>query len=209
LFSGTTPSASAVRAIDSNVVQIITLAATEGETGTNNSGGGVNVYASGGRNSLLGLGYYSVVIQPAGALAAGAGWQILQLSASTPNTYYSDSDLDDVVGGNYTFSFKTVPGYATPANFPLQIANGSNYTITATYSALTATFAAPRLSGTNFLVTVTAPAGQNLALDRSTNLTTWIPLVTNLVPTNGSLTFTNAIPPNHPGGTFFRGRFVP
>jgi hypothetical protein len=25
---------------------------------------------------------------------------------------------------------------------------------------------------------------------------------------DGSLTFSNAIPPNHPGGTFFLGRFV-
>ncbi len=47
LFNGVVPYASAVRAIDSNVVNLITLAAALGDSGTNNSGGGVIVVIPG------------------------------------------------------------------------------------------------------------------------------------------------------------------
>ena len=43
LYNGTVPYASAVRAIDSNVVNLVNLAASLGDTGTNYSGGGVGL----------------------------------------------------------------------------------------------------------------------------------------------------------------------
>jgi hypothetical protein len=74
LFTGVVPFASAVRAIDSNVVNLITLAATMGDSGTNNSGGGVIIIISTGVSSSHPA-YLFMTLGPSAAVAAGAAWE--------------------------------------------------------------------------------------------------------------------------------------
>src|ERR1051326_1589936 len=73
LYNGAQPYASLVRAIDTNVVRLITLAATIGDSGTNNDGGVVR-FTPDSNISPGNPGCVQFDIQPAAAYAAGARW---------------------------------------------------------------------------------------------------------------------------------------
>src|SRR5207249_2677756 len=67
LFNGVVPYASAVRAIDSNVVNMVTLAQTLGDAGTNNTGGVITII-SGQAGSSPSKPFVTVNLGPPAAL---------------------------------------------------------------------------------------------------------------------------------------------
>jgi hypothetical protein len=69
-------SVSVVRAINSDVVNLINLAASRGDAGTNNTGGGVITFVPNPGLSAANPAYVQVVLGPAAAVQAGAGWRL-------------------------------------------------------------------------------------------------------------------------------------
>jgi hypothetical protein len=72
LYNGIVPYASAVRAIDSDVVNLITLAATQGDSGTNNSGGVITLVVN-QPLSTANPAYVMVQLGPPAAIAGRSG----------------------------------------------------------------------------------------------------------------------------------------
>jgi hypothetical protein len=70
-------------------------------------------------------------------------------------------------------------------------------------------FASESLSGNLLQLIFSAGAGQNYALDRSTNLILWTPLITNTVNAEGTITFTDTPGTNHSNSVFYRARLTP
>src|SRR5262249_25097183 len=75
LYNGIVPYALVVRALDSNVVNLITFAATLGDNGTNFNGGGpITLVAPG--VSQANPAWVQVLLGPPAAVQAGAGWRL-------------------------------------------------------------------------------------------------------------------------------------
>lgn len=117
-----------IRAIDSAVVELIALADASSTDGVGASGGTqvgsvTEPYAS------ETLGALKVVIEPAGARDAGAGWRI---DAGTPYLP-SGQQLDDLAPGDFTIRFPVLAGYVPPAPQPVTLAAGQLTTVTFAY----------------------------------------------------------------------------
>jgi sugar lactone lactonase YvrE len=205
LYNGTQPYASAIRAINSDVVNLITNAAALGDSGTNSTGGGV-ILLTPGASSLFRLGYFSIQFAPSNTVDAGAAWRILEL---TNTAYYSNSAIFGLPTGHYTLSFRPLATYLTPTNRPLQLTDNVTNVIAAIYMTLQPTASALNATaGTASLLFTNAPLGQSYAIERSTNLENWLPLATNHVAADGTLRFTNSGLNNVPNA-FYRARLVP
>jgi hypothetical protein len=132
LFDGTLPYASAVRAIDSNVVNLINTAAALGYTGTNFSGGGViNVIP--GADIASNPGLLEVTIAPPAAALDGGAWKLSSLS----DAYYSTqnpSTLAVTSTNAEQIQFKEIAGWYSPVGQSLTVAPGIVTKLTNTYS---------------------------------------------------------------------------
>jgi hypothetical protein len=140
LFNGVVPYASAVRAIDSNVVNLITLAATLGLSGTNRSGGGViNVIP--GQDISSNPGLIEVTIAPPAAAQAGGAWKFL----NQPDEDYSTKNpsvLAVTSTNAVQLQFNPISGWNLPASQSLAVSAGSITSITNSYT-LAISWAAP------------------------------------------------------------------
>jgi hypothetical protein len=132
-INGSTPYASVVRAIDSNVVNLITLASDLGDTGTNNSGGGVITIIPSRGVSASHPGYLILQLGPPSAVQAGAAWDLAGQSAS----YYStvNPSLQEVTTTNTLLvQFKPIPGWNLPTNRSVAVVPGVILTNVALYT---------------------------------------------------------------------------
>jgi hypothetical protein len=156
----------------------------------------------------LSVGSFYVFVGPQ-PLAADAGWRITQV---TNEIYFSG---DPVIyslpaSPNYTLSFRDVPGYRAPTNRSLVITADQ---ITSVMAYYTYTNVSPRAESpvinTNaaFQLTFLAQAGKHYAIEESTNLLNWMPLVTNQVPPSGLLHFTKTNSTAE-ASAFYRARLV-
>jgi hypothetical protein len=116
-------------------------------------------------------------------------------TTATPSSGAGNYPIDGggltAINGNYLF-----------AQAP---ANATALTITSTARA---NFTSASLSGSLLQMTLTAGPGQTYALERSTSLVKWTPLITNTVPSAGTLTFTDSPATNNPKTLFYRARLV-
>lgn len=127
-----------VRAIDGEVVNLFGLAEASGEAGVGSSGGGISETVM-GTNSTPVLGSLQVVIEPAAARAAGAGWRVQAVADYAT----SGTRIDNLEPNSYTVQFATVAGFVPPAPQTLEIPAGQLTTITFTYQPI---MAAPVIS---------------------------------------------------------------
>jgi len=131
LYNGATY-ASAVRAIDSNVVNLITNAQYFVTTGTNNSGGGVVTITA---NQAIGAnnpGYVQIQLGPPAAVQAGAGWRL-----EGDTTYASASNYtEEVFSTSVVVQFAPVSGYSPPTNQTITVRPGQVSTHVALYTAI-------------------------------------------------------------------------
>ncbi len=180
LYNGITPYASAVRAIDSNVVNLITLAATQGSTGTNHTGGGVITIVPNQAISALNPGYVQFKLAPPAAVAAGAGWKL-----SGDAAYSSASNYTRAVLSTNTFSvqFKPIAGWNLPTNQAVIVSPGVLITNTAFYSVTNPLLVGDGASGLG----ITGTTGTVYRLERRTSLASgsWLPVSTNTIISNG------------------------
>jgi hypothetical protein len=76
-------------------------------------------------------GSIKILIEPAGAISAGAGWRL------SPETSYrvSGAQKSGLNAGNYVLQLPTVPGYDVPALQSVTVSGGQLSTLTFTYAA--------------------------------------------------------------------------
>jgi hypothetical protein len=146
LFNGVSPYASAVRAIDSNVVTLITRAAALGDSGTNNSGGGVITIIPTGVSSSHPA-YLIMSLGPPAAVAAGAAWEFVNQPAKD---YLSASQSVQELSSSATveLQFSPVAGWNLPANQTLTLTSAVNSYAAAYTVAVAWATPAPISSGT-------------------------------------------------------------
>ncbi len=140
LFNGVVPYASAVRAIDSNVVNLINLAAILGYNGTNFSGGGV-VNVIPGQDITSNPGLVEVTIAPPAAAQASGAWKFSDLSDQDYSTK-NPSVLAVTSTNAVQLQFKPISGWNLPANQSASVSAGSITSLTGTYT-LAALWATP------------------------------------------------------------------
>ncbi|WP_395737657.1 cadherin-like beta sandwich domain-containing protein [Prosthecobacter sp.] len=120
-----------VRSIDSAVIDLFNRAETSGAGGGNNTGGGITHTSVTTFGTTSNPGALSVIIQPAGAVSAGAGWRL------SPETSYrvSGAQKSGLNGGSYVLQLNTVAGYDAPASQNVTVTGGQLSTVTFTYAA--------------------------------------------------------------------------
>jgi hypothetical protein len=154
--------------------------------------------------SLFSVGSFNVTLGPPAALAAGAGWQVTEL---TNQTYYSDNSATYVLpAAGYMLTFENAAGYATPTNCPLVVTANETTTLNVNYTSVVSYANKPVCSNGVVRLSFTAPAGLSYVIERSTNLVVWVPLTTNTVPANGVLQITDLVSTNPPHA-FYRALY--
>ena len=201
LFNGAQPYASAVRAIDSDVVNLIIRAGTLGDSGTNNSGGGVITIIPSQAITASNPGYMQWQLAPASAVAAGAGWK-LQGDAS----YSSATNYVRVVTSTnaVVVQFKPINGWNLPTNQAVAVLPGQITTYVAYYTPSNSMLQA---SATG--IAITGTVGTMYRIERSTSLAngSWAAVSTNTITTNG---FNFVLPkPTTNGPSFYRAVWLP
>ena len=202
LFSGAQPYVSVVRAIDSSVANLITLASSQGDSGTNNTGGGVITIVPSQAVSAGNPGYVQFRLTPPAAVRAGAAWRLLGDTAYSTSTNYTRAVTST---NSFAVEFKPVPGWNVPASQSVFVAPGVLITNTAFYTVTNPVLSQRRLTGTERLG-MTGTTGTMYRLERRSALTNaaWLPVTTNTIRTNGF----NPVLTNPPAG-FYRLQWLP
>jgi NHL repeat len=206
LFSGTVPYGSAVRAIDSNVANLITLAQTLGDNGTNNTGGGVITIIPNQAITASNPGYVQWVLAPPAVVAAGAAWRL-----GGDTTYSTASNYTRAVftTNAVTVEFKPVTGWNLPTNQSVAVLPGQVTVYTAVYTPTTVTNPVLALNVGTGLGIMGTP-GTTYQIQYRTDLTTgsWQPLSTNTIMSNG-FNLVLPWPPTNGPAAFYRAVWLP
>ena len=113
-------SVSVVRAINSDVVNLINLASSQGDSGTNYTGGGVITWI--GQGDPLSPPNLQANLGPAAAVSAGARWHFLgQSNYVASGSYIQSASLTPTV------EFKKIVGWQEPTNTRVSLALGGIY----------------------------------------------------------------------------------
>ena len=130
VYLGTLNGQSVVRAIDSNVVNLITLAATLGDNGTNNSGGVILLVPS-ANVSINNPARLVVQLGPPAALTDGAAWKL-----SGDNSYSTATNyVRAVVTTNaVSIQYKPIPSWSLPPSTNVNVAANVTTVASANYS---------------------------------------------------------------------------
>ena len=197
---------SLVRAITSDVVDLISRAEISGNGGGNSTGGGASLLSPGQTVSPTGTGILTVSLTPSNAVNVRPGWRIRGL---TDTNYFDETALTTVAvigGGGYPIEFKPVPGFITPSNRTVTVAVGGLVTIQGNYVGM-----GPQLglSRTNSLI-LSGATGATYRIEFATNFsaqTIWSPL-TSFTLVNTSFSLSNTVSPAS-GQRFYRAVLVP
>jgi hypothetical protein len=180
LYNGVTPYASAVRAIDSAVVNLITNAANLSDSGTNNTGGGVITIIPNQAVTAANPGYIQWQLAPPSAVLAGAGWRLQGDTTYSSATNYTRAVLST---NPFTVQFEPINGWNLPTNQTVIVQPGQITVKSAFYTVTN-----PMLVGNITMgLGITGTTGTVYQLERRTSLTSgsWLPLTTNTIVTNG------------------------
>jgi len=120
-----------VRAIDGDVAGLIGFAEASASANAGNTGGELTDEESIGNGNPL-AGDIEVIIEPASARQAGAGWRI---QAGSPYLS-SGASLTDLSPNTYTVGFASVPGFVPPSSQQVDIEAGFLKRITFTYEEI-------------------------------------------------------------------------
>ena len=119
-----------VRAIDSEVVELIAFADASSNDGVGTSGGSLSSVTT--PYDETELGGLEVVIEPAAARDAGAAWRL----STQPDYRPSGSRIDDLPPADYTLSLPVLEGFVPPAPQGVTVASGLLTTVTFTYESV-------------------------------------------------------------------------
>ncbi len=195
LYSGIQPIGSLVRAIDSNVVNLIALAANQGDSGTNFTGGGVITIIPSQNISASNPGAVQFRLAPPAAVRAGAGWRLLGDTPFGTATNYTRAVLST---NPFAIEFKPIPGWNLPTNQAIIVLpNPIAPTVFTAFYTVTNPLLVQRAIGFG----MTGTTGTVYRLEKKSALTnaTWQTVSTNTIHTNGF----NPVLTNPPAG-FYR-----
>jgi sugar lactone lactonase YvrE len=190
LFNGIVPYASAVRAIDSNVVSLITMAAALGDSGTNFSG--VITIIPSRNTSRSNPGYLILQLGPPAAVQAGAAWKLTNQS----DAFYSTANpsVQEVTSTNtLVLQFKAVAGYNLPTNRSVTVTPGLIVTNLALYTVTNPLLRADAING--LILSGTPNTTYQIQSNNSLVNGTWRPFITNTVNSAGTIIITNRAAP--------------
>lgn len=202
LYNGSIYS-SAVRAIDGSVVNLISLAQTQGDNGTNNTGGGVIVIIPSQQISTANPGYIQWQLGPPAAIQAGGGWRLAGDAAYSSATNYTRA----VVATNAIIvQFKPVPGWNLPADQSVTVIPGQLNPYTASYTVISPTLAADPALG----IGLSGTTNTTYRIESRASLTSgnWQPVSTNTITSTG-VTFILPPPNANSSATFYRAVWIP
>jgi sugar lactone lactonase YvrE len=200
LYNGATYS-SVVRAIDSNVVNLIATAQADAGTGTNNTGGGVITILP-SQVSTDNPGYVQFQLGPPAALRAGAAWRLVCNGCDTNYSTATNYTLAVASTNAISVEFLPIPGWNLPTNQTVQVQAGElvNPIPIALYTDPPPSLSYKRTEGLRLF----GASALTYRIDYKTNLNPqlpWLPLATNTLTTNTMLI--NGTLPT-PGRKFFR-----
>jgi hypothetical protein len=121
VYLGTLNGQSVVRAIDSNVTNLITLAATLGDAGTNFNGGGVITVVPNQSISAVNPGYLQIQLGPPSAVQAGAAWLLQPGAIFSTATNFTEAIFST---NAVALTFRSIPGWNVPTNQSVSITPG-------------------------------------------------------------------------------------
>jgi len=203
LYSGITPYASAVRAIDSNVVNLITFAATLGDNGTNHTGGGPILIRPSPGVSASNKAYVQWHLFPAAAVQAGAAWRL-----AGDSSFSTGVDYTRVIESTNAIEvqFKQIPGWISPTNPPLTVLPGYNPPFIGIYTVTNPVLVANRVLGLG----ITGTTNTQYDIEHSTNLLigNWETINTITIYSNG-LNFVLPNPITNGPANFYRAKWLP
>jgi len=136
-----------VRAIDSQVIELFNRAEVSGNGGTNNTGGGISHTSVTGTLNTTQPGSLRVIVEPAAAVTAGAGWRL------KPESSYraSGAQKSGLSSGSYVLELPALSGFQAPTQPSVAVSGGQLTTYTYTYAPLLTALETWRL--TNFGIT--------------------------------------------------------
>ena len=193
---------SAVRAIDSDVVNLITNAEALADGGTNNTGGGVITIIPNQALSAFNPGYLQFQLSPAAAVAAGAGWR-LQGDA----TYSSAANyIRAVTSPNASVQFNPIPGWSLPTNQAVSVVAGTINSYMASYTVNNPVLVVNGTVG----IEITGTTGTVYVIQRRNSLTSgsWTNISTNTI-TSGGFNLLLPNPVTNGPANFYRAVWLP
>ncbi|MGJ8641836.1 MAG: leucine-rich repeat protein [Luteolibacter sp.] len=119
-----------VRAIDSDVIDIFTRAEVSANGGDNNNNGGITQTSIVGNFNATQTGALKVIIEPAGANAAGAAWKLTPESTLRQ----SSAQKSGLTPGTYTLEFTFASGFQPPSDQSVTVSGGQLTTVTFGYA---------------------------------------------------------------------------
>jgi hypothetical protein len=180
LYNGVQPYASAVRAIDGDVVNLITNAAILGDFGTNNTGGGVITIIPDQNISPSNKGYVELQLAPPAAVQAGAAWRLAgDATYSTAANYVREVSSTNAI----VVEFKPINGWNLPTNQAVTVLPQQINSAVAFYTVINPVLLAKRAVGIGIMGTT----GTVYRVERRSSLAsgTWVPVGTNAIVSNG------------------------
>ena len=194
-----------VRAINSEIVDLINRAEISGNGGGNIVGGGVTLLSPGITAQPFGTGLLTVNLAPSNASSFRPGWRIM---GYTDTNFITDAlaTVALIGGGSYPIEFKAVPGFLTPSNRTVLMAVGGVVTLQADYVPIRPLLGFDYNNG----LSLSGATGATYRVEFATSLTTpvdWTPLTTFAL-VNSPFTVSNTLPATDASG-FYRAVLVP
>ena len=204
LYNGSTYQ-SVVRAIDSDVVNLIGVAERDAGTGTNNTGGGVITIIP-GQVSTSNPGYVQFQLAPPTAVQQGAAWRLVCDTCDTNYSTASNYTLRLTSTNAISVDFKPIPGWNLPTNQSVSVQPGQISTPSAFYVVSNPVLVATATLGIG--LTGTTGTVYRIETRSSLNRGTWSALTTNTITSNG---FNPALPPPAHGQptAYYRAVWLP
>jgi hypothetical protein len=194
-----------VRAINSEVVDLIKRAEIASNGGGNSTGGGVAIISPGITAPAASVGLLTVSLSPSNAANVRPGWRIRNFN----DTNFITAPLttnEFTEGGSLAIEFKPVPAFDEPSNVTVQIVLGQEVIVQAIYVPCSPSLGFSFGNG----LSLNCAVGATYRVEYTTNLgpaANWTPLTTQTL-SSSSVTIPNTRPANS-GRRFYRAVLMP
>ena len=174
------------------------MAASQGDSGTNNTGGGVITIIPSQNVSAQNPVYLQIRLAPPSAVRAGAAWRLSGDTAFSTSPNYTRQ-----VATISNINFKPIPGWNLPANQTLNLVPNPFVptVVTGYYTVVSPTLINNRAVGIGMMGTT----GTVYQLERNSLLgnSNWLSVSTNTINSTG-FNLVLPKPPTNPPTTFYR-----